>query len=100
MVNETLPEELLRAREKIDQIDQQLVMLLGERFAETLQVGKIKASQELQSFDPSREAQKLERLRELSEQQGLNPDLVARLFSQIMEEVVSNHQKLKAEAAS
>lgn len=100
MTNDTLPDELLRAREKIDQIDQQLVTLLGERFAETLQVGKIKARQELQSFDPGREAQKLEKLRELSEQQGVNPDLVAKLFSQIMQEVVNNHQKLKAEAGS
>ncbi|MFK7863700.1 MAG: chorismate mutase [Pseudohongiellaceae bacterium] len=100
MENDTLPKELLQAREKIDHIDQQLINLLGERFAETYQVGKIKARQELESFDPAREAQKIEKLRRLSEDAGLNPDLVANLFSQIMQEVVSNHKKLKAQASS
>lgn len=100
MANDTLPEELLQAREKIDHIDRELVALLGQRFAETHQVGQIKARQELDSFDPSREAQKIAKLRKLSEDAGLNPDLVANLFSQIMQEVVSNHKKLKAEAAS
>lgn len=100
MADSSLPTELLQARDQIDQIDQALIKLLADRFALTLQVGKIKASQKIESVDPTREAQKLEKLRHLSEELGLNPDLVAQLFTQIMEEAVKNHKRLKAELAA
>ena len=97
MVNNILPPELLQARARIDEIDNELIKLLADRFSQTLQVGKIKASQQLQSFDPDREMQKIQKLRKMSEEMGINPDLVANLFTQIMQEVVQNHQRLKAE---
>ena len=97
MVNNILPPELLQARARIDEIDQELIKLLADRFFQTLQVGRIKASQELQSFDPDRETQKIQKLRQMSEEIGLNADLVEALFTQIMQEVVKNHQQLKAE---
>ena len=97
MVNNILPPELLQARARIDEIDQEIIKLLADRFFQTLQVGRIKASQELQSFDPDRETQKIQKLRQMSEEIGLNADLVEALFTQIMQEVVKNHQQLKAE---
>lgn len=92
MAEKTLPEELLISRDKIDQIDTDLLNLLAERFALTFRVGEIKALQSLDSFDPEREAQKIEKLREQSAKLNLNPDLVEHLFTQIMKEVVKNHQ--------
>lgn len=97
MVNNILPPELLQARARIDEIDNKLIKLLADRFSQTLLVGRIKASQELQSFDPDREAQKIQKLRQMSEEMGISPELVANLFTQIMQEVVQNHQRLKAE---
>ena len=97
MVNNILPPELLQARARIDEIDQELIKLLADRFSQTLQVGKIKASQQLQSFDPDRETQKIQNLRQVSEEMGINPNLVENLFTQIMKEVVKNHQRLKTE---
>jgi chorismate mutase len=76
MAEKTLPEELLNAREKIDKIDSDLLSLLAERFALTFRVGEIKAMQSLESFDPQREAQKIEKLRAQSSGLSLNPDLV------------------------
>ncbi len=95
MAENTLPEELLNAREKIDQIDSELLELLAQRFALTFRVGEVKAMQSLESFDPQREAQKIEKLRAQSAQLGLNPDLVEQLFTDIMKEVVKNHQRFK-----
>ena len=92
MAEKTLPEELLISRDKIDQIDTDLLNLLAERFALTFRVGEIKALQSVDSFDPEREAQKIEKLREQSAKLNLNPDLVEHLFTQIMKEVVKNHQ--------
>ena len=61
----------------------------------SLKVGLLKADQGLAALDESREAQKLDELRELCQEQGLDPELIAELFKRIMEEVVKNHNKLK-----
>ena len=94
-MSEQVPAELLQARNKIDQIDRQLVELLAARFQLTLKVGLLKADQGLAALDESREAQKLDELRKLCQEQGLDPELIAELFKRIMEEVVKNHNKLK-----
>ena len=92
---ESVPEELLAVRDKIDAIDKQMVELLAQRFDLTHQVGLLKADKELSAVDSSREAQKLARLTELCEARGLNAQLVTELFSSIMREVVQNHEKLR-----
>ena len=91
-----VPVELLAVREKIDEIDERLLDLLAERFALTHEVGVLKAEQNLTSFDATREAEKLARLTDLSEQRNLNPDLVEELFQRIMQQVVKNHDALKS----
>lgn len=96
MSKESIPTELLDVREQIDAIDSKLVEILADRFKLTHQVGLLKASQDLNSVDLEREAEKLARLAELSEQHGLNPALVTELFAKIMKEVVSNHEKLRS----
>lgn len=95
MSMDCIPEELKKVREQIDAIDDRLVALLAERFKLTHQVGLLKADRELSSVDTIRETEKLARLRELSASHGLNPELVEALFSQIMQEVVKNHEKLR-----
>ena len=92
---ESVPEELLAVRDKIDAIDEQMVELPAQRFDLTHQVGLLKADKELSAVDSSREAQKLARLTELCEARGLNAQLVTELFSSIMREVVQNHEKLR-----
>jgi len=94
MTSSSIPAELLEARQEIDRIDKQLVNLLAERFTQTHKVGLLKASNSLQAVDATREAQKLAELRSLCESTGLNPELVAELFTRIMEEVVKNHKDL------
>ena len=91
-----VPAELLAVRDKIDETDERLLDLLAERFELTHQVGLLKAKQNLTSFDGTREAEKLARLIELSEQRHLNTKLVLALFRQIMQQVVRNHESLKS----
>jgi chorismate mutase len=95
MAHAPVPQQLLEAREKIDQVDRQLVLLLAERFGLTGQVGRLKADSDLEAVDPRREAQKLETLRALAQEHDLDPDLVAELFTRIMAEVVKNHRRIK-----
>lgn len=95
MNNKKVPKELLEARDRIDQIDRNLVELLAARFELTHQVGVLKANQELSALDESREAEKLEELRQLCSDKGLDPELITELFRRIMEEVVKNHNQLR-----
>lgn len=92
---ESVPAELLEARKKIDQIDSQIISLLAQRFEHTHRIGKLKATHSLEALDSNREAEKLADIRALCEDNGLNPDLVSDLFTQIMEEVVRNHNRLR-----
>ncbi|MEX0617485.1 MAG: chorismate mutase [Pseudohongiellaceae bacterium] len=95
MTADTVPEALLEAREKIDKIDRQLVALMADRFRLTYQVGQLKASTAMEAVDPEREARKLAEIRALCEQYRLDPDFVAGIFEQIMQEVVRNHRLLR-----
>jgi chorismate mutase len=95
MESQSVPAELLEVREKIDRIDSDIVGLLAQRFSLTHQVGLLKASQDLMPLDASREARKLTELRSLCQQYDLNPELVAELFTLVMQEVVRNHKKLR-----
>ena len=95
MTDESYPPKLLEVRDKIDEVDRNLVRLLAERFALTSQVGQLKADCKLDAVDSAREERKLATVRALCEEQGLNPDLVSAIFKQIMAEVVSNHRSLR-----
>jgi len=94
MTSSSIPAELITARQEIDRIDRELIDLLAERFAQTHKVGLLKAANSLKAVDADREAQKLADLRQLCEAKGLNAELVAGLFTRIMEEVVKNHRDL------
>jgi chorismate mutase len=97
MSDNAIPAELLSVREKIDAIDERLLDLLAERFQLTHQVGLLKANQQLSALDATREAEKLARLADLSSDRDLNPELVQELFRRIMQQVVQNHERLKAQ---
>lgn len=97
MSENAIPAELLSVREKIDAIDERLLDLLAERFQLTYQVGLLKANQQLSALDATREAEKLARLADLSSDRDLNPELVQELFRRIMQQVVQNHERLKAQ---
>ena len=92
MQSQQLPGELLELRDEIDRIDNELISLLAERFSVTAKVGQLKASNNLDSVDPVREQEKLERLRELAGDKSLNSDFILDLFQTIFDEVVKNHR--------
>ena len=95
MTAESVAAELLEIRGKIDHIDQDLVQLLAQRLALTHHVGRLKACNALDPVDAGREAQKLEALRALCADNGLNPELVAEIFKKIMAEAVRNHNQIR-----
>ncbi len=92
MQSQQVPDELLNLRTQIDRIDEEMLNLLAERFGVTAKVGELKAKNGLESVDPVREQEKLERLRSLAEARSLNSEFILDLFQTIFDEVVKNHR--------
>lgn len=95
MTTESIPAELLVIREKIDEIDHNLVLLLANRFALTMEVGQLKSLHGMEAFDPRRENGKFAEIRDFCTTHNVNPDLVTDILARIMREVVKNHKLIK-----
>ncbi len=79
-------------RESIDRLDAVLVYTLGERFARTQAIGKLKAEQNLPPADPEREAEQIARLQELALDANVDPEFARKIIRFIIDEVIRHHQ--------
>ncbi len=75
-------------RQRIDDLDEQLVRLLNERATCALQIGQMKKTLGLPMYQPEREAEVLRRVRAASVAGGgpLGPDAIARVFERVIDE--------------
>jgi chorismate mutase len=75
-------------RQRIDNLDEQLVRLLNERASCALQIGQMKKTLGLPVYQPEREAEVLRRVRAASVAGGgpLGPDAIARVFERVIDE--------------
>jgi chorismate mutase len=87
--------ELQRLRQSIDNIDAALIYLLAERFKCTQAVGQFKATHGLPPADPAREAQQIERLRQLADTAHLDPDFAEKFLNFIVKEVIRHHEAIR-----
>ncbi|MFP4426521.1 MAG: chorismate mutase [Spirochaetaceae bacterium] len=92
---ETEHEELREYRKSIDNIDAALVFLLAERFRITKKVGYYKKEHDLPAGDPAREAEQIDRLKELSESADFDPEFSRKFLAFITEEVIRHHERIK-----
>jgi chorismate mutase len=79
-------------RESIDRLDAILVFTLAERFKHTQSVGRLKAAHGLPPSDPTREAQQIARLIELSEKADLDPEFAQKFLAFVIQEVIKHHE--------
>lgn len=63
-------------RDRILELDESLVELVGERRDLVLEVGRLKASMQLPVLDPAREAQVVRRAAGLAREKGVDEELV------------------------
>ncbi len=92
-------ETLAGYRSSIDDIDASLVMLLGERFKITRQVGIYKARVGLPAADPQREAEQIVRLREVAVSVDLDPAFSEKFLRLVFAEVRREHELARSDAA-
>jgi chorismate mutase len=88
------PDELVRLRASIDNIDAALIHLLAERFKCTQQVGELKARQGLPPADPEREEAQISRLRALADEAGLDPTFAEKFLTFVIAEVIHHHEAI------
>ena len=87
--------ELKRLRASIDNIDAAVVHMLAERFKATKAVGELKAAHAMPPADKGREAQQIDRLRQLAKAADLDPDFAEKFLNFIVTEVIRHHEKLQ-----
>ena len=84
--------EILREyRARIDELDEQLICLLAERFEITKTVGELKAKTGLPVADPEREKEQIARLHEIARNEGMDPVFGEKVFRLIVDEVIRHH---------
>ena len=94
-MNKNYKDKLQEYRESIDRLDSVLIYTLGERFKKTNKIGKIKANNDLPSSDKHRELRQLKRILKIAKEADLNTVFAEKIFNIIVNEVKSNHNKLK-----
>lgn len=82
-------------RDSIDNIDAALVFLLSERFKITHKVGLLKAKKNMPPTDKFREAQQVDRLRQLAKDAELDPEFIQKIHNLVVSEVKVNHEKVR-----
>jgi chorismate mutase/prephenate dehydrogenase len=95
-------DEIPRIRERIDQIDQKLVLLLKDRYENARLLGRIKRARGIESRDPERERIILHKVQDTAARLGLEPELTLPIFKEIFKFSVqaqrhsaSNHTELE-----
>jgi len=79
-------------RASIDRLDAILVYTLGERFAHTQAVGKLKAEHDLPPSDPARESAQIARLTDLANRADLDPEFAKKFLNFVIQEVIQHHK--------
>lgn len=90
----TVPPELARLRDSIDNIDAAVIRIMAERFKITQRVGELKAELGLPPSDPGREQAQIARLRRLAAESHLDPEFAEKLLNFIVSEVVRHHTEI------
>lgn len=76
-------DDLVRIRERIDELDQEIVRLLKDRYENARLLGRIKSERGLEYRDPEREKIILRNIERASTTLGLEPKLVRPVFEHI-----------------
>jgi len=85
--------DLQALRAEIDEIDQQIMLLLGVRFRCTDMLDDLKQAHGLESGDPRRVEQQLARIRELAVDAGVPPELAATILRAVIDTVLEQHRQ-------
>jgi len=73
-------------RDDIDRVDEVIVRLLNERARVAVEIGQLKKQLNVPIYQPDREKQGIEHVRNVASEGPLGADAIARLFERIIDE--------------
>ena len=73
-------------REQIDKCDNDLVNIISKRYDLVSQVIQYKIDKSMEIYQPQREVEVIQKLRNLANQKNINPDLIENIIKLIIEE--------------
>ena len=79
-------------RREIDRIDRAIIAMLGKRFKYVIEASKFKTS-EMSVRSPDRFKAMLEMRREWAQLEGLNPDAIAKMYSDLVNHFIEEEMK-------
>jgi len=86
--------ELEEIRKKIDDIDNQIISLLAERFSFAKEIAEYKQKHNKDIFDAGRIEQILKERQQTAKELGLEPSLINSLFEGIIDDSMKLQKKL------
>ena len=89
-----MSEDIQKLRKKIDEVDENILRLLGERSEVCRSIGLLKTENSLPIVDPVRESQVFSNIRGKAADFGLDADQVEAIYRQIVN-MCSSVQELK-----
>ncbi len=89
--------KLSQLRQRLDDIDEQIIALIAERQFNVEQIGNVKLDTKSPTRDYGREKQVINHIRDFARQKNLNPDIAQKIFELIIETSLSKQeiQKVK-----
>jgi chorismate mutase len=81
-------------RQDIDRVDEVLVRLLNERARCACEIGRLKRELGIEIYQPDREKEVLEHVRNIAIEGPLGPEAIARLFERIIDEARSLERRI------
>ncbi|WP_018142605.1 chorismate mutase [Alloscardovia criceti] len=85
-------------RTRIDGIDDQIILLLAQRFQATEKVGELKAAAGFAALDATREAHQLERMSALAEAHGLKVSIAHAYRDFVVTQSKKRHEEIAEQA--
>ncbi|MBF0303253.1 MAG: bifunctional chorismate mutase/prephenate dehydrogenase [Desulfamplus sp.] len=83
-IENTFESEIKELRNRIDDIDEQILTLISQRFAEVQKVVALKKRHNMPVFHPAREEDMISRLRDSARKRQMDPDFIEELYRVIL----------------
>ena len=91
-MNQEVKDHLLQLRNQIDMVDEELLISLNRRAELVIEVGQIKQKENIDVFDPGREAELMKRLNSLNK-----GPLENEMLQELFQSLINTLKKLQSE---
>lgn len=96
-MTEAIKKKLAPFRREIDRLDDEIIKLLGKRYAIVRKVAKLKIRENIRIVQSTRVHEVKERNAKTAQKRGVSPDLVRTLYALIIDEAHVIEHALEAE---